>query len=43
LEILLSLQSYFHDFLEEKENGDFKHMLNALYLGVRGGVDMEVF
>ena len=43
LEILLSLQSYFHDFLEDKENGDLKHMLYALFLGVRGGVDMEVF
>ena len=40
LEILLSRQSYFHDFLEE--GGLYKSMVSALYLGVRGGDDMEV-
>jgi len=30
-------------FLEDKENGDLKHMFYALHLWVRGGVDMEVF
>jgi len=36
LEILLSLQSYFHDFLEDKENGDLKHFMLCIW-GVRGG------
>jgi len=45
LEILLSLQSYFHDFLEDKENGDLKHLLYALYWGEgrgwHGGILMQ--
>jgi hypothetical protein len=38
LEILLSRQSYFHDFLEEEEGG-LKSMVSALNLG---GDDMEL-
>lgn len=40
LEILLSRQSYFHDFLEE--GGLFKSMVSALKFGSEGGDDMEV-